>query len=143
MHSDNEIVDVLKARQETMRREMDRRNIALKAVSFDSGIPYSTLLTYFPSKECKRLPALMPVSAQYMLCGAIPQDILSLLLPEGHLIVKAPVELNHDEIAEAMQDFLHEKHQAHHPESEAGREIGPGEDKALRRKFAVVAGGAA
>lgn len=134
------IVRVLKDRQCAMRREMDRRGIALKAVSFDSRIPYSTLLSYFPDEHAQREPALMPVSAQYMLCGAIPQDILSLLLPEGHLIVKAPVELNHDEIAEAMQDFLHAKHQAHHPESEAGREIGPGEDNVLRGKFAVVAG---
>ena len=32
---------------------------------------------------------------------------------------------------------------AHHPESEAGREIGPTEDGNLRGKFAVVVGGRA
>jgi hypothetical protein len=131
---------IIRQRQLAMRRELDRRGIALKAVSFDSGVPYATLLSYFPV-EGSRDPAVMPVSALYCLVGALPQDILSLLLPDGHLIVKAPVELNHDEIAEAMQDFLHAKHAAHHPESEAGREIGPGEDEVLRGKFAVVAGG--
>lgn len=142
MRDESSIVHVLKARQCAMRRELDRRGIALKAVSFDSHIPYSTLLSYFPEKG-GRDPALMPVSAQYMLCGAVPDDILSLLLPDGRLIVQAPSEIDHDQIAEAMQDFLHAKHQSHHPESEAGREIGPGEDNVLRLKFAAVAGSAA
>lgn len=134
------IVEVLKCRQLVMRREMDRRGIAMKAVSFDSGIPYSTLLSYFPGEK-DATPALMPVSAQYMLCGAIPDDILSLLLPDGRLIVQAPEGIDHDQIAEACHDFLSAKHQFHHPESEAGRELGPTEDATLRAKFAVVAGG--
>jgi hypothetical protein len=33
---------------------------------------------------------------------------------------------------------LNEKERAHHPESEAGREIGPNEDNVLRGKFASV-----
>jgi lambda repressor-like predicted transcriptional regulator len=138
MHSENDIVAALKARQETMRREMDRRGISLKAVSYDSGIAYSTLVTYFPSQDCKRPAALMPVSAQYLLCGVIPDDILSLLLPADRLIVRVPEALDHDEISEAVQDYLQAKERAHHPESEAGREIGPNEDNVLRGKFARV-----
>lgn len=143
MADNSNIVHVLKERQCAMRRELDRRSIALKAVSFDSGIPYSTLLSYFPEPQGRAVPALMPVSAQYMLCGAIPHDVLSLLLPDGHLIVRAPVELDHDEIADAMGEYLAEKQRAHHPESEMGRDIGPNEDKTLCRRFAVVVGGAA
>ena len=138
MSHGNDIVRIMRDRQCAMRREMDRRGIALKAVSFDSGIPYSTLLSYFPDAKANREPALMPVSAQYSLCSAIPQDILSLLLPEGHVIVKAPVELDHDQLAEAFHDYLHAKERAHHPESEAGREIGPNEDNILRLKVAAV-----
>jgi hypothetical protein len=138
MHDGNNIVRIMKDRQCAMRREMDRRGIALKAVSFDSNIPYSTLLSYFPDAKANREPALMPVSAQYSLCGALPQDILSLLLPEGHVIVKAPVELDHDEVAECLHDYLHEKEKAHHPLSEQGREIGPTEDNVLKVKFARV-----
>jgi hypothetical protein len=133
---------IIRQRQLAMRREMDRRGIALKAVSFDSSIPYATLLSYFPA-EGSREPAVMPVSALYCLVGALPADVLSLLLPEGHLIVQAPVEINHDEIAEACQDYLHAKHQAHHPDSPAGRDIADCEDKTLRTKFTLVAGGAA
>lgn len=129
--------DILKQRQCAMRRELDRRGIALKAVSFDSGIPYSSLLSYFP-QEGGSEPAVMSVAAQYALCGAIPDDILSLLLPEGRLIVRVAEQLDHDEVAEACQDFIATKHAAHHPESEAGREIGPTEDNVLRGKFARV-----
>lgn len=138
MRTDNDIVNVLKARQSAMRREMDRRGIAMKAVSFDSGIPYSTLLSYFPEEGGSREPALMPVSAQYLLCGAIPEDILSQLLPEGRRIVRVPEIIDHDEIAEALHDYLHEKERAHHPDSPAGREIAPCEDNILRGKFAKV-----
>jgi hypothetical protein len=143
MRDGNDIVRVLRDRQCQMRREMDRRGLSLKGVSFDSGIPYSTLLSYLPDAKANREPALMPVSAQFMLCGAIPQDILSLLLPDGHVIVKAPVELDHDQIAEAFYDYIHTKERAHHPESEAGREIGPNEDNVLRFKAVQAVGGVA
>lgn len=137
MPDNSNIVTVIKNRQSSMRRELDRRGYSLKAISFDSGIPYSTLLSYFP-EQGGHLPALMPVSAQYALCGAIPDDVLSLLLPDGRLIVKAPERLDHDEIAELMHDYLTTKERAHHPASEEGREIGPGEDNILRGKFAKV-----
>jgi hypothetical protein len=138
MRDSSSIVQILKDRQCAMRREMDRRGIAMKAISFDSGIPYSTLLSYFPEPGAKAVPALMPVSAQYALCGAIPEDILSQLLPDGRRIERVPEVLDHDEVSEAIQDYLREKERAHHPESEAGREIGPNEDNVLRGKFARV-----
>jgi hypothetical protein len=138
MSSNNDIVSLLKQNQCAMRREMDRRGLLLKVISMDSGIPYSTLLSYFPDEHAAREPALMPVSAQYQLCGAIPEDILSLLLPDGRRIVRVPEGVNHDEISECLRDYLNEKERAHHPESEAGREIGPNEDNVLRGKFASV-----
>jgi hypothetical protein len=140
MRDNSDIVHLLKKNQCAMRREMDRRGLTLKVVGFDSGIPYSTLLSYFPDELAAREPALMPVSAQYQLCGAIPEDILSLLLPDGRRIVRVPEGVNHDEVAECLRDYLSTKDQAHHPESEDGREIGPTEDNVLRGKFAAVAG---
>jgi len=143
MGDNTNIVRVLKDRQQAMRREMDRRGIALKAVSFDSGIGYSTLLSYFPCEDGKADPALMPVSAQYALCGVVPDDILSLLLPEGRRIVRVSEMLDHDEAAEALQDYLREKERAHRPDSPAGRDIAPCEDNVLRGKFADIPGRAA
>lgn len=137
MHDESMIVGIIRDRQAAMRREMHRRGIAMKVVSQDSGISYSTLLTYFPADQHKT-PVQIPGSAIYALAGHIPPDILSLLLPSDHVIVRAPEEINHDEIAGAMQDFLRAKECAHHPESEAGREIGPCEDNVLRGKFQKV-----
>lgn len=127
--------EMLKVRQSQMRSAMDKRGLSLKGVSFDSGIPYSTLLGYFPEPGGST-PSLMPISAQYALCGVVPDDILSLLLPDDRLIVRVPASLNHDDLAEAVADYLLTKERAHHPESECGREIGPGEDETLRGKVA-------
>lgn len=142
MHDKSRIVDIIRARQSAMRREMDRRGIAMKVIAQDSGIEYATLLTYFPADKDK-VPAQIPGSAIYALTGHIDADILSLLLPTGHLIVRAPEAINHDEIAAAMHDFLQTKERAHHPDSEDGREIGPNEDNVLRGKFSRVSGQAA
>lgn len=133
----SDAVTIIRHRQQAIRREMDRRGIALKAVSFDSGIPYATLLSYFPA-EGSRDPAIMPVSALYSLVGALPTDLLSLVLPTDHLIVEVPADIDHDATAADMQDYLRWKHGAHHPESEAGRDIGPNEDREGRAKLAVV-----
>lgn len=136
--------EILKQRQCAMRREMDRRGIALKAVSFDSGIPYSTLLSYFP-QEGANDPAIMSVAAQYALADrdALPADILSLLLPANKLIVTVTDNIDHDEASKAMRDYIDTKEAAHHPASPAGRDIADCEDATLRGKFAVVAGGLA
>lgn len=137
LHDESRNVDIIRDRQLAMRREMDRRGIAMKVISQDSGIGYSTLLTYFPADQNAK-PAQIPGSAIYALTGHIPGDILSLLLPVGHVIVQVPEEINHAEIAGAMSDYLAAKHDAHHPESEAGPAIGPNEDNVLRGKFARV-----
>jgi hypothetical protein len=124
------IVNLVRDRQLVMRREMDRRGISMKAVSFDSGIPYSTLLSYFPGEK-DAVPAQLSASAQFALCGAIPDDILSLLLPDGRLIVRVPEAIDHDEIAAWAETFAAAKLAAHRADSECQEQIGPTEKKAL------------
>lgn len=133
MHSESSIVDVILERQAGMRREMDRRGMAMKIVAQDSRIPYQTLLTYFPADSAKK-PAQIPASAVYALTGVIPSDILSLLLPDRFLVLEVTEGIDHDEFASHCRDFLSEKDAAHHPQSEAGRDIGPGEDHKLKAK---------
>jgi hypothetical protein len=140
MRPEPTIVDIILERQKAMRREMDRRGILLKVAAHDSGLNYDTLLTYFPANRDAK-PAQIPASAIYALTGHVPDDIVSLLLPAGHLIVRAPEEVDHDEIAGAVHDYLLTKEKAHHPESPAGRDIAPCEDATLRTKLAVVRGG--
>jgi len=128
-------VAIIRTRQTAIRKEIDRRGIALKAVSFDSGIPYDTLLTYFPAPG-SREPAQIPGGAIFALCDgeALPADILSLFVPTGWQIVRAPEGIDHDEVEEACRDFLAAKGASHHPESEMGREIGPSEKRKLDEK---------
>lgn len=128
---------IIRERQLAIRREMDRRGISLKQVSFDSGIPYPTLQSYFPA-EGSRDPAVMPTSGLFCLVGALPDDLLSLFLPDGRVIVSVPEGVDHDRVAPALRDYLRAKDEAHHPDSEAGRDIGPGEDKALRTCLSIV-----
>lgn len=128
---------IIRQRQLAIRRELDRRGIALKQVQFDSGIPYATLLSYFPA-EGSREPAVLPTSAFYVLTAAIPTDLLSLLVPDGFAVVQVPEGVDHDEIAPAMRDYLRAKDDAHHPDSPGGREISDCEDIALRARLTVV-----
>jgi hypothetical protein len=130
-HSD----EIVRQRQTIIREQMDDRGLALKVVAFKSGIPYPTLLSYFPQPGAAK-PVMLPASAVYALAGALPLDLLSLLVPGGFLIVRVPEAVDHDQVEEACRDFLREKGASHHPESECGREIGPGEDKALSGKVA-------
>jgi len=127
--------EIVRQRQSAIRRELDRRGIALKAVSFDASIPYPTLLTYFP-QEGGREPVMMPMSAVYACAEskAIPDDLLSLLLPTGCMIVRVLEGIDHDEVENHCRDFLGTKGGFHHPLSENGRDLGPNEIAILNTK---------
>jgi transcriptional regulator with XRE-family HTH domain len=136
-HDDN-IVCRQRAMQERVFRLAARdHGLTLKAISLDSGLGYTTVQSYAKGE------AVMSIASLFKLIGVLPDELLSLLLPDGRLIVQAPAELDHDQIAEACHDYLATKERAHHPESPAGREIADCEDGTLRDKFAVVAGGKA
>lgn len=129
-------ITIVRDRQLAIRRELDRRGISLKTIAFDAGIHYSTLLSYFP--DAKREPHLISGAAFYSLCGVLPPDLLSLLLPDGFQVVRAPEDVDHDQLADAMADYLAAKQHAHHPDSPDGREIAECEDAELCTRLAVV-----
>lgn len=132
---------IVKQRQLAIRREMNRRGILLKIVAQDSGIPYPTLATYFPADPLAD-PAQIPGGAIYALAEgrALPADLLSELMPAGWALIQMPEGIDHDEFAAGCQSFLIEKAKAHLPESEAGREIGPTEDKTLSKARLALVG---
>lgn len=126
----------VRERQKAIRREMDRRGIAIKAVQFDGEWESpSTVLSWFPADEHKE-PQTMSVASLYRLIKhkALPVELLSILLPDGFRIVSVPEEVDHDEIAEVVHDYLQTKERAHHPESPDGREISNCEHAALSGK---------
>lgn len=121
---------IVRASQLTIRRELDRRGISLKALSFDSGIGYSTLVSYFPGEK-NREPATISGAAIFALCGVLPADLISLILPDGFQIVRAPETIDHDELCTLANEYVSTKNRAHHPDSEAGRDLGPNEKSSL------------
>lgn len=134
MRDENTIV---RERQQLIRREMDRRQISIKAVQLDGGWnTTSTVLSYFPNPEGSAEPQTMSVAALYRLIAskALPIDLLSMMLPDGFRIVRVPEEVDHDEIAAVLHDYLQTKERAHHPESPAGREIAECENAELSGK---------
>ncbi len=136
---------IVRERQKAIRREIDRRGIAIKAVQFDAGWENaSTLLSYFPADQ-HAAPAVMSVAALFRLTetGALPLDLLSMLLPEGVAMVRVPNGVDHDRLADEFADYLKAKNECHRPESECGPAIGPGEDSRLRGKLVSISGGRA
>jgi len=132
---------IVRERQLTVRRQMDARRISLKAVSMDSGISYSTIVSYFPGEKDKQ-PATMPASVLFTLCDtkALPLDLLSLILPDGFQIVRAPEEINHDEFETMCRDYLAAKARAHQATSPGGREIAECERTDLDGKVVQLRG---
>jgi hypothetical protein len=133
MLDENEIV---RESQRAIRREMERRGISLKQVQYDGGWDtVSTVASYFPLGDTAK-PAIMSAAALRRLVHtkALPLDLLSLMLPPGFQIVRAPEEIDHDDFETLCRDYLAAKGRAHHPDSEAGREIGPGEQDTLDGK---------
>lgn len=130
---------IVRDRQLAIRREMDRRGISLKGVSFDSGVPYASTVSYFPG-ERDREPATLNVAGLYKLIegAALPLDLLSMLLPDGYQIVRAPEDVDHDALCSAINEYSAMKDRSHHPDSEAGRDIGPNEDAALRSQIVAI-----
>jgi hypothetical protein len=133
MSHDDNILLRQKASQERVFRLAQRdHGLTLKAISLDSGLGYTTVQSYAKGE------AVMSIASLFRLVGVIPNELLSLLLPEGQMIVSVPANIDHDQLSEAMRDYIDAKERAHHPESECGRDIGPGEDNVLRGKFAKV-----
>lgn len=126
---------IVRDRQKAVRREIDRRELSIKALYLDAGWENSsTLLSYFPADQ-EREPATMSLASFYRLFKALPTDLLSFMLPEGFAVVRVPEGLDHDEIDRAFRDYTDAKAAAHHPESECGRDLGPKERAALDDKI--------
>lgn len=121
-----------KRAQQDMFREAERRGITVKALHYDTGISQDTIRSWV------RGDAVMSIGGLFQLVGVIPDDLLSMLLPDGRLIVRVPEGIDHDEFEDGCRDFLATKGQAHHPNSPAGREISDCEKDALDRKVVAL-----
>jgi hypothetical protein len=123
---------ILDRQQRVFRIAQDptRYGLTLKMIAADADLSIDSLRNY------ARGETEMLLSALDGLIGVLPDDLLSLLLPDGRVIVKLPDGIDHDEIEAAARDFLAAKGAAHHPLSENGRDLGPGEVAALSKRAA-------
>lgn len=128
---------IVRERQLIIRRELDRRGISLKGIAFDAGISYSTVVSYFPGEKDKE-PHTVSGAALYRLAGVLPDDLFSLLLPDGFQVVRVPEGVDHDEFETMARDFLAAKGKAHHPDSPGGRELSDCERADLDGKAAAL-----
>lgn len=138
MSEEIEIQYLMRERQRSIRRQMDVRQISLKAAALDAGLPYSTVLSYFPNAEGATEPAIIPVTALYKLTRALPADLLSLLLPDDFAIVRVPEGVDHSDVAARAMDYASTYAAARHPASEAGTDIGPTESANLASRFVAL-----
>jgi hypothetical protein len=125
MHDDN-IVARQKAEQERVFRLAQRdHGLTLKAISLDSKLGYTTVQSYAKGE------AVMSIASLFKLVGVIPDELLSLLLPDGRSIVRVPDNIDHDALCEWADKYVATKIAAHRKDSECEEQIGPGEKAAL------------
>lgn len=137
MNRDCTITAALKRQQVTMFAAAKARGITASVIHWDTGgdnggISLSTIGQWSRGESAMGLEMLI------RLIGIIPDDLLSILLPDGKSIVTDPTG-DHDGFAAKCIDFAAAHAAARHPASEAGIEIGPGEHKSLTAKRAQVA----
>ena len=131
MSHDDNIAVRQRREQERVFRLCQRDGMTLKAISLDSGLGYTTIQSYAHGE------AVMSIASLFRLTGVIPDAYLSLLLPEGRQIVRAPDEIDHDVIADWAENYQREKLAAHRADSECAERIGPREQAALDDKVAA------
>lgn len=138
MHTVDDISTRQRAMQEMVfRLALRDHGLTLTAIHLDSGLSYSTVQGYASGQT------LMSIASLFKLVCVVPNELLSLLLPEGQRIVTVPEAVDHDAIDKLCREFADTKAAYHHPDSEAGRDIGPNEHADLSGKVTqlrVVAG---
>lgn len=138
MCANDRIADRIKSKQSTAFRLAERDyNQKHKDIAEDAGISVNSVGAY------ARGETVMGLAAFYKLCGVIPNELLSVLLPPGFELVHIPENLDHDEVMRAIAEYSMLKMDAHRKDSPDGEKISACEDLALRRKLAGVTGKAA
>lgn len=138
MCANDRISQRLKSKQSTAFR-LAGRDYAQnhKDIAEDAGISVNSISAY------ARGETVMGLDKFYKLCGIIPNELLSVMLPAGFELVHIPENLDHDEVMRAIAEYSMAKMDAHRADSPDGEQISDCEDVALRRKFAAIRGGAA
>lgn len=132
MPADIDITARQKRALQDVFRMAEARGITRKSIHHDTGISTDTLGSW------ARGEAAMSIAGLFALVGVIPDDLLSMLLPEGRQIVQLPDDLDHDHYSDLAADYIAAKRAAHKADSPAGPLIAPCEKKVLDAKIVAL-----
>ncbi len=125
---------ILDRQKEMFRIALDptKHGMTLKMIASKSDLGLQSVRNYAAGET------EMSVSAYEALIGVLPDDLLSLMLPDGHRMVIVASTLDFDAIAAKCHELLSLKTGAHHPGSPAQRDISECEHDALAAKVAEL-----
>jgi hypothetical protein len=128
------ITDRLIVQTKAMFRLAAVKGFSQELIHSETGLPTTSLSDWANGKAKMSLVGMLAIAE----IPDFPLELLSLIMPANITLVRVPEGVDHDDLAECFHDYLQAKERAHHPESEAGREIGPGEHNVLCLKAARV-----
>lgn len=134
--NDNILQQTLKAQKRIGRLAKNEYGLTLESIAFESGIPYSTIRSYFNQAKNVRL-AELPLSNFIKLIGVIPDELLSQLLnpADRHLAHNEDEDADLDDLAEVAAEVEREVRRARRPDSPGGTEIIAIEEELIKRKM--------
>lgn len=132
--NDNILQMTLKAQKRIGRLAKNEYGLTLESIAFESGIPYSTIRSYFNQAKNVRL-AEIPISNFVKLIGVIPDELLSQLLDpaDRHLAHNEGEDGDMDDIGDIADEVAREVRRARHPKSPGGTEIIAIEEERIKR----------
>lgn len=122
--------DRLIVQQKAMFRLAAKKGFSQELIHNETRIPTTSLSDWANGKAKMSLVGMLKIAD----VPDFPLELLSLIMPAGMAIVRVPQGIDYDDVSQACRDFIDAKDRAHHPESEAGRDIGPGEHAELSGK---------
>ena len=104
---------IVSAQREVLRRATDLAHggTAWKVLASHTGVPEASLHSYGRADA----PAAMPVAVLARLCGAVPEALLSLLLPDGWALVRVAELSDPAALASGALEYLGLYSAARHP----------------------------
>lgn len=122
---------MLERQKDAFRVGMRDTGLTLKQVADRMGrLPDRTVATWASGQ------AEMPLHALSGFVRTFPDHATAMLFDDGVAVVRLPDGMAHDDLAAACLQYAASHAAARHPESEAGVDIGPGEEALLARKAA-------
>jgi hypothetical protein len=132
--NDSILARTLKTQQRIYRLAKHNHGLTMEIIAEESGIPCSTVKSYFSQAKNIRL-AELPISNFVKLIGVIPDELLSQLLEpaDRHLAHDADEDSDLDDIGDKADEVAREVRRARHPRSPGGTEIIAIEEERIKR----------